>query len=144
MKSLLLLLLLLGPAFADAACPGLEITHAWLREPPPGAKGTAGYLQIHNTGPSAARLGNWRSERFGMVMLHETVQVGDRSSMRHLDTLDVPPKGVASLAPGGLHLMLMGPSTTLHAGESVEFLVSCGGATLKFPVTVTADGPVQP
>ena len=83
MKLLLVPILLLGPALARADCPDIQITDAWLREPPPGASGTAGYLKVNNPGTTPIQLSDWHSERFETTMLHATIQVGERSSMRH-------------------------------------------------------------
>ena len=50
MNRLLILLVLLLPTIPALACPGLVVREAWVREPPPGARGTAAYFTLRNDG----------------------------------------------------------------------------------------------
>ena len=116
-----------------AACPGLEVADPWVAEGPPGAAALAGYATLRNTGPGPLVLDRLTSPEFGSVMLHETVITNGMAHMEHLDHLDL---GVAHLAPGHLHLMLMGPRRALKAGDAVKIRFMCGphARTVTFPV----------
>jgi copper(I)-binding protein len=52
--------------------------------------------------------------------------------MRHVEALEVPAGGEVTLAPGGLHLMLMRPRAAVEAGGAIEVELSLGdGRTLR-------------
>ncbi|RMD87261.1 MAG: copper chaperone PCu(A)C, partial [Alphaproteobacteria bacterium] len=51
--------------------------------------------------------------------LHEMRSEGGMARMRGLGTLEIPPHGRIELAPGGLHIMLMGLTQPLKAGETL-------------------------
>jgi len=144
MKRLLTLLALLLPAPVALACAELEISRAWVREPPPGAPGTAAYFLIRNAGSQPVVLQGWSSPGFAHVMLHETVMNGERAEMRHQEALELAPGGAAELRPGGLHLMLMQPGAPLSAGQVVTVDFSCNGAPAQLSAPVQQEAPAQP
>ena len=51
--------------------------------------------------------------------LHETRKLDGVSRMRHVERLAVPARDGVSLAPGGLHLMLMRPEAEVELGQRV-------------------------
>jgi hypothetical protein len=53
------------------------------------------------------------SPQFARVELHETRIEDGMARMRQLDGLDLPPGGRVTLAPGGLHLMLLEPVSAI-------------------------------
>src|SRR5690606_10301638 len=85
------------------------------------------------------------SPSFGSVELHETTRVDGVSRMRHVDRLEVPAGGTATLAPGGLHLMLMQPRSTPALGESLQIeLELADGRRLRAGLEVRAANALQP
>ncbi|MCC7121596.1 MAG: copper chaperone PCu(A)C [Gammaproteobacteria bacterium] len=129
-------------ASAASACEGLTVTEAWIREPPPGASAVAVYMTLTNSGTAPLVLDSLTSPAFAHGMLHETIQDGTRVSMRHVAHLSLAPGQRVLLAPGALHGMLMGPQAALpRAGEGVDLVLGCGGASTKVTITVASDAP---
>jgi len=106
--------LTLLPSLA-AAAPTVE--QAWLRATPPGAMMGAGYLVIDNSSGAADRLLAATVEGVPSVEIHRTVIVDGMARMRRAEPLDVPAGQRVVLEPGGLHLMLMGLTEPLVAGQ---------------------------
>ena len=52
-------------------------------------------------------------------MLHKSTEEKGRSTMVHLDSVDVPPGGEVVFTPGSYHLMLIKPTRVLRIGEKV-------------------------
>ncbi|MBB3999484.1 copper chaperone PCu(A)C [Aureimonas pseudogalii] len=117
----LLLAALAGPAAAHGFKVGaIEIEHPWSRATPPGARTGAGYLAMSNAGPQADRLVSARSARAETVEVHRMSVTDGVMTMRRVeDGVEIPAGGTAALAPGSLHLMLMGLKAPLREGEMV-------------------------
>lgn len=116
-SALLLACLWTGSACADSA---LTVRDAWIREAPPGARVQAAYMELVNTGTSPVVVVGGRSPDFAQVEMHRTVQSGDAARMEAQGELRVEPGATLTLAPGGLHLMLIEPRRRLLAGDRVE------------------------
>jgi copper(I)-binding protein len=114
-----LLVLLAGNAHAGDCLPRLR--DAWIRLAP----GTmampmlAGFGRIENPCAKAVAVVGAGSPAFGDVSLHRTSMEDGISRMRPVSALPIPAGGVAVMAPGGLHLMLMQPASPLKAGMKV-------------------------
>jgi copper(I)-binding protein len=117
----------LGAAAALVACSGSagtpQIRDAWAR---PGAAGaeSAAYLTI--TGPTGQgdALLTASSPAADMVQLHEvTTDTDGMTGMHHIDRLDVPAGQTVRLEPGGYHLMLMGLTSELAVGGTIELML---------------------
>ncbi|MBS0522422.1 MAG: copper chaperone PCu(A)C [Proteobacteria bacterium] len=140
-----LLLAGIGAASAHSYKLGaLEIGHPWARATPPTAPTGGGYLSVKNTGTEPDRLISASSPVAGAVQVHEMKMEGNVMRMRELDgPLEIKPGETVTLAPGGLHLMMMGLKAPLKQGEKipltlvfekagkidVELLVEAMGAT---------------
>lgn len=124
---------LLAPA--AAACDGLKVSQAWIREPVPGVDVLAGYAELENAGRHALEVDGVEVAGFGHAMIHQTVVKDGVSRMRHA-TVALPPGGKASLEPGGLHIMLMQPARPLRAGDRLEGALLCGPARTAVTFTV--------
>jgi periplasmic copper chaperone A len=125
----------------------LVITKAWSRATPGGAKVGGGYLTVTNNGSAADRLTGGYSDVTGKVEVHE-MSMGDGGvmTMRHLeDGLTVPPGKTVTLAPGGIHLMLLDLKTPLRQGQPVAITLDfekAGPVKVVFDVLgVGAQGP---
>jgi hypothetical protein len=111
------------PAMPDgdaADCmPGLE--DGWARLGPAGMPMMAGFGTLRNACDAPVAVVSASSPAFGSVELHETTVGEDGvSRMRPVTRLEIAAGEVATLAPGGLHLMLMQPVAPLEAGASVD------------------------
>jgi copper(I)-binding protein len=119
--ALLALLSMASPAWAhDYKLGALEIGHPWSRATPPSAPTGAGYLSVKNTGTTPDRLLSVSSPAAGAVQVHDMKMDGSVMRMRELDgPLEIKPGETVTLAPGGMHLMMMGLKEPLTQGERV-------------------------
>lgn len=135
-----------APAPAPATAPSPDaaeptVTDAWVRQVPPNARMTAGYLRVHNPGPEALVITGVESPLFANVELHGTITEDGVARMRQQDTVTVPPGEVVSFEPGGLHLMLMQPVNDIPASGDIELsLVLHDGTRLVFSAPVGRPG----
>lgn len=124
-------------ATADGAATTPAITGAWVRQVPPAARMTAGYLTISNPGSEPLVIVGAESPLFNAVEVHGTEMVDGMARMRQQDSLTVPPGGTVSLEPGGLHLMLMQAVDSIPAeGEIPLALLLADGERLEFAAPV--------
>ena len=77
--------------------------------------------------------------------IHSMVHENGVMKMRALpDGIEIPAGGMVKLAPGGLHLMLMGLKQTLQAGQMLEVeLIFASGRTLRLPAHVKRPGEIS-
>jgi copper(I)-binding protein len=107
------------PVVASAQQAGdLVIAAPWSRAAGQGGTG-AGFLAISNRGAVADRLLSASSPAARVTEIHAHVRDGDVMRMRPVPAIDLPPGQTVSLQPGGLHLMLIGLTRPLQAGQSV-------------------------
>ncbi len=121
---------------AAAAETGVTLADGYIRTIIP-ARPAAGYFTLTNGGDTAASLVGASSPGCGSVMLHQTVSSNGQETMVAVKSVEVPPHGSVSFAPGGYHLMCMKPAATLKPGTSVAMsLRFADGGTLSadFPV----------
>ena len=87
----------------------LTVVHSWSRATAPAQKAGGVFLQIQNAGSQPDRLIAIESDRADVASLHATIRDGDVVKMRPIEGgIEVPAHGVAVLAPGGKHVMLIG------------------------------------
>jgi copper(I)-binding protein len=101
----------------------ITIRGAWIRAPAPGLEVAAGYLDIVNSGRDPIALTGAESPAAGSIEIHTETHDGDVMQMRQIETVAIPRGQTVSLAPGGIHLMLL------------KFT----GTTASIPVTLTFD-----
>ncbi|MCK5427980.1 MAG: copper chaperone PCu(A)C, partial [Anaerolineales bacterium] len=81
---------------------------------------SAAYMTIANKGRQADRLVTVKSDAAQAVEIHISEMVDDVMTMHQVDGVDVPAGGQVELKPGGLHIMLIGLSRDLKAGDQVS------------------------
>ena len=121
----------------------LVVDGAWVRASIGGSKVSAAYLSIANRGETADRLVGVAAERAGHAMIHRSVVVDGVVKMRHVDAIEIPPGGSVRLEPGGLHVMLMGVSSRLEAGERISLTLvfeRAGEVEVRVPVRGSPPG----
>lgn len=124
----LALSLVLGTARAD---PMLLVRDAWIPEAPPVASVQAGYMALVNKGATPVTLVGASSAEFDAVEMHRTIEVEGTLRMEAQPSLRVKPGSTLDLAPGGLHLMLIGPKRPLVAGDRIAIELRLeGGAVI--------------
>jgi copper(I)-binding protein len=85
----------------------------------PGSRAGVAYFTIENRGDTAITINRIHSPQYDDVQMHETIIEDGVSRMRPLNSFQVAPTSSVEFMPGGKHLMLMMPSTTLSTGSSV-------------------------
>ncbi len=125
----LTVLALLTGSFRAGAEEGLAVSDAWVRLAPPSAPSHAGYLSLANSGPVTRSLVAVESPGYAKVELHQSRIDGDVASMAPVDRIELAPGQVVHFAPGGLHLMLIGPKVPVALGSTVELTLRLGDGT---------------
>lgn len=118
----------------STATRGVEVSDAWVRATTGStdASMTGAFMQISNKGDSAVRLVGATSPVARMVQVHTMVMQDGKMVMQELEGgLEVKAGSHAHLRPGGNHMMLMGLTEPLAAGDEVAL-------SLEF-----SDGPRQ-
>ena len=124
---------LLGSALAA----GIQVTDAWIRWLPANLP-AGGYAKVTNDTDKEVKLVGASSPKYGMVMLHQTVNKNGMSNMVHVDAIPIAPHKSMAFTPGDYHIMLMQPKPGIEPGQKVP-------VTLKFSdgQTVTTEFEVR-
>ncbi len=111
-----------------AACGGdgsLEVTDAWARPTPEVATTAAFYVTFENGTSSDDRLAAVRvDDRCDAAELHRSSIVDGMMQMRPADADDLTIRAGESLVmePGGVHVMCIGPTAPLVAGDEIRLV----------------------
>jgi periplasmic copper chaperone A len=132
------LLGLTGSALAADTQVGQIVIHdPWARASL-GARGTsAAYMTIEVTGDHADRLIGAASRVAKHAQLHAEVMDNGVAKMRPVDAVEVAPGTPTVLAPGGLHIMLMGVQGKLVEGQTMPLELTfetAGKVDLEIPI----------
>lgn len=150
------ILLAMAPAYAqDTAQPAgamvvmagdIEISGAFSRATLPNAPVGAGYLTLVNKGTLDDRLVAVSTPVAGVAQLHEMKMDGDVMKMGELpDGIPVPAGETVTLAPGGLHIMLMDLKQALVEGSTFPLTLTFEKAgAITIDVLVGGVGASQP
>ncbi|MEM1402856.1 MAG: copper chaperone PCu(A)C [Pseudomonadota bacterium] len=135
-----MLVALAGASFSASAQSLLTVDGAWVRAMPPTQKMTAAYATITNASEGPITLSGVEST-IGDASLHETTVEDGQSRMRALPKLQLEPGESAELAPGGMHIMLMGLSRAPREGEAVELCLVLDDTQQCFKADVRRGAP---
>ena len=108
-----------------ASAQEIEVRDAWIREAPPGANAAA-YLTLVNPGEISRRITAVKAEGVERIEMHRSVVEGGVARMEPVESIEVPAGGEVTLAPRGLHLMLIRPSS-LTEGDELELVLEIDG-----------------
>jgi copper(I)-binding protein len=150
MKPLLLALrffsLLSTLALADHAGAGqagdIMIHDGWARASIGKAPNSAAYMTVMTHGGAADRLVGIATPAAAKAELHNHVMEDGIARMRPIQAIEISPGEPAVLAPGGLHIMLMGLSGKLEAGTNLPLTLTfeqAGEVTLEVPIRSLKD-----
>lgn len=118
----------------DYRLGALEIGHPWAR--PSTGKTGAAYFTIRNNG-AADKLTGLAADISARVQLHDMEMDGNIMRMRKLDSLPLPASETVKVAPGGLHVMLIGLTAPLKPGDTFPMRLTFEKAgTIEVSVTV--------
>ncbi|MCB1354608.1 MAG: copper chaperone PCu(A)C [Rhodobacteraceae bacterium] len=128
-----------GEAEPLAGRDGIRIEDAYARAAGAAARSGAVYLTLANTGTAEDTLLSVTGDAAARIEIHSTVVEDGIARMQpHTDGLPLPPGARVSLAPGGLHIMLLGLTRPLAEGDTVDltFVFEHAGA---IPAAVPVD-----
>jgi copper(I)-binding protein len=119
----------------------IVVEDAWARTSMGMDRAGAAYLEVVNETGQADALVGATSPAAGTVELHETsADAGGQMAMHPVERIELPAGGRVALEPGGLHVMLIGLTADLVAGEEIELTLDFEHAPdLKVKAAVRAE-----
>jgi len=111
-----------------AKAADLTISDAWIRALPATVP-SGGYFTLHNGSDKAVTLTGASSPGCGMLMLHQSENMGGMSSMQDVSSVDIPAGGTIKFSPGTYHLMCMSATKAIQPGKSVPVTLEFRGGT---------------
>ena len=120
-RSLFVLLLLALPVIGHASgvADQIKVDDPYVRAVPPGQPNSASFMGLHNADDQAHKLVDAHSQVAKVVELHTHIHEDGMMKMRRVPAIDLPAGETTILAPGGLHVMLIGLQQKLVPGEKV-------------------------
>jgi copper(I)-binding protein len=123
----------------SASLGEIKITDAYIPQPASPDVATA-YFTVTDVGSKGDVLLSATSKPASQAsLMQESAAGANADTMTDITGgLSIPAKGAVELGPGGYHLMLTNPASTLKAGETVVLALrfkNSGTVTLKVPVT---------
>jgi hypothetical protein len=138
------LLALLGTGLRAEGPAAVTASDAYARAVPPGQPNSAVFLTLSNKSAKPQALVSAQSPAAKTVELHTNVNEGGTMHMRRIERIEVPAGAEVKLAPGGLHVMLIGLTGDLTPGGTVDLTLSFDDgskAQVKAPVRVIETKP---
>ena len=120
---------------ADAA--GVTVSGGWIRALPSGLP-AGGYFEMHNGAGKSVSLTAAASPACGMLMLHQSEDMGGMMKMEDVQRVDLAPGATVKFTPGGFHLMCMEPTPAIKPGAHIPVTLQFSDGT-----SVTADFSVR-
>jgi len=128
------------PALAEES---IRVFDAWARATILASRPGAAYVTVESA--TEDQLLGVATPVAGQVMVQAVEKDGDINRMKHIETLDLPAGERITLAPGGMHLMLMGLQDKLSEGTTLPMTLSfenAGEITVEGSVLgIAAEGP---
>ncbi len=99
---------------------GMSVDDPYVREVPPGQMTSASFLILKNTNDKEVALIKATSDVAKNVELHEHVHENGMMKMRQVPKIVIPANGETILKPGGYHIMLIGLTRKIKAGDIIN------------------------
>ncbi len=135
----------------SAASGDIKVSGAWGRqamsmgamaedgEAGGGSATGAVYLTVENTSGTPDVLLSAESDIAGTVEIHQTTLENDVMYMAPVQSLEIPAGGKVELKPGGYHVMLIGLTQDLKAGDKIHLKLTFQNAgALEIDVPIQA------
>lgn len=103
---------------ADAQIGNLSIDDAWAKSGQVGQAPSAAFMEIKNKG-AADKLVSANCDCAKSTELHNVKMIDGAMKMYKVDAMDIPANGELKLKSGSYHIMLIGLTRPLVAGETV-------------------------
>lgn len=122
----------------------IELHQPWVRSTAMADSNTGGYVEIVNNSSESVQLVQANAPGVRRVELHTHIMDGGVARMRQVESIEIPPGSRVSLAPGGLHIMLMGVSDQLVEGSELPLeLTFSNGQMLQILAKVMTNPPTN-
>ncbi len=135
----------LGLAPALAQNTNITVEDAWSRATAPRQPTGATFLTINNSGNTPDRLIGVASPAAETAGVHRTVNENGVLKMRPAGVVEIPANANVALAPGGLHIMLIGLTQPLKKGRTLPITLTfeqAGAITIEAAIQgAGAKGP---
>lgn len=103
---------------ADAKIGSLSIDDAWAKSGQPGPVPSAAFMEIKNQG-AADKLVSAHCDCAKATELHDVKMIDGTMKMYKVDAMEIPADGKLTLKSGSYHIMLIGLTRPLVAGETL-------------------------
>ena len=121
--TLLFATLLPAAEWPDVRKGAIVIHDAWTRPTAAGMPMGVAYFTVRNDGPKADAIVAATTPAAAHVEFHQTTLADGMARMRPLREIVVPAGGTVSVAPGGIHLMLVDLGKPLAAGARIPLVL---------------------
>lgn len=126
---------------APTKAPEQGMAHGGHGEMDMGGANSAAYMVIRNTGSEPDKLIAASTDVAKTVELHTVIEEGGVMRMRQVEGgIEIPANGEVVLKPGGFHVMLIGLTRDLNAGDKVQLTLTFEKAG-QIPVTAEVRQP---
>ena len=142
-KSLLLPASVLLLSIANMAYAELpQTSNERIIQPPPGAKVAAAYFTLTNTSDKPLVISGVSSSAVSQAAVHLSSVVDDVARMEEQDSVTINAGESLEFTPGSYHVMLMGLTEPLSAGNNFELVLDTnqGPLSLSIPVITPDEG----
>lgn len=125
LAALSLVALLSQPVMAEVL-----VEDAYARAVPPGQMNSAAFVVLNNTGKQVAMI-SAQSSIAKNVELHNHIHENGVMAMRQVDQITLKANQRTELKPGGYHVMFIGLSNQLKAGQKIDLKLNFSDGTTK-------------
>jgi hypothetical protein len=132
-----------GDATGGAPVRGLVLRDGWARATDSGATGGA-YLVLENRDTTAVSVTGVSTAVAEAAELHETMVHDGVAHMMPHTAVAIAPGATLAMAPGGMHLMLVGMRRAVAEGDTVDVVLRFtrgAGAADSLPVRLPVRAP---
>ena len=110
--------------YAGSAADSVKVEGAFARAVPPGQTNSASFMSLTNQGDADHSLASAESDVAKVVEMHTHLMEDGMMKMRRVEQIDLPAGETVTLAPGGLHVMLIGLKQQLQPGDDVSLTLT--------------------
>jgi hypothetical protein len=121
---LVLSVLAVMPVLAGEPAANIQVANPYVRAVPPGQPNSAAFMELTNPGEADRALIAASSAAAETVELHTHTMVDGMMQMRRVERIDLPAGETVTLAPGGLHVMLIGLTVPLAPGDRIALTLT--------------------
>jgi copper(I)-binding protein len=131
----LIMSLLILSSMGSTYAKGISVDNPYVREVPPGQMTSASFLLLKNDNNKEISLIKASSDVAKNVELHEHVHNNGMMQMRQVPKIVIPANSTQELKPGGYHIMLIGLTRKIKAGDKININLEFDNGDKK---TITA------